>query len=71
MSTTQSDLLAMPMYATSLVPHIKLLFGLAHQVWYADNAAAGGGILQLREWRSCLSSAGRHLGYFTNALVSC
>jgi len=35
-------------------------------VWYADIAAAGGGILQLREWRSCLSSASHHLGYFTN-----
>jgi len=45
----------------------KRLFGLAHQVWYADNAAAGGGILQLRKWWSCLSSSGHHLGYFTNA----
>ena len=65
--TTQGDPLAMPMYAISLGPLIRHLSGLAHQVWYAHDAAAGGSILQLREWWSCLESAGRHLGYFTNA----
>ena len=47
--TTQGDLLAMPMYAISLVPLIKRPSGLVHQVWYADDAAAGGGVLQLRD----------------------
>ena len=39
---------------------------LASQVWYADDAAAGGSILQLRQWWDHHSSAGHHLGYFTN-----
>ena len=50
--------------ATLLIRHLS---GLAYQVWYADDAAAGGSISQLREWWSCLESAGRHLGYFINA----
>ena len=55
------------MYVISVVPLIRQLSGLAHQVWYADDAAAGGSNLQLWEWWSCLSSAGCHVGYFTNA----
>ena len=26
--------------------------GIARQVWYADDAAAGGSLLQLRDWWS-------------------
>ena len=59
--------MAMPMYAISLVPLIRHLSGVAYQVWYADDAVTGGSISQLREWWSCLESAGCHLGYFTNA----
>jgi len=57
----------MLMYAISFVPLIRQLSGLSHQVWYADDAAAGGRISQLRQWWNCLSSTGCHLGYFTNA----
>jgi len=71
MRTTQGDPLVMPMYAISLVPLIRQLSGLTQQVWYADDAAASDSILQLREWWSCLSSAGHHLGYFTNAKKIC
>jgi len=65
--TTQSDPLAMPIYAISLVPLIRLLSGLASQVWYGNDAAVGGSILQLRQWWDDLSSAGHHMDYFTNA----
>jgi len=37
----------MLMYAISLVPLIRQLSGLSYQVWYADDAAAGGKLLQL------------------------
>jgi len=40
--TTQGDPLAMPMYAINLIPVIQHLKGIAKQVWYADDAAAGG-----------------------------
>ena len=65
--TTKRDLLAMPIYVIILVPLIRQLSSLAHQVWYADDAAAGGSILQLQEWWSCLSTVVHHLGYFKNA----
>ena len=48
--TTQGDPLAMPMYAIGVVPVIRQLMGIARRVWYADDAAAGGSLLQLRDW---------------------
>ena len=33
---------AMAMYALAVVPLIRLLNDLAHQVWFADDASAGG-----------------------------
>ena len=65
--TTQGDPLAMPMYAISITPVIRQLMGLTRQVWYADDAAAGGGLLHLRDWWSGLLSFGRHFGYHVNA----
>ena len=41
--------------------------GIARQVWYADDAAAGGNLLQLRDWWSELLSFGHHFGYHVNA----
>ena len=38
----------MPMYAISIIPVIQQLMSLARQVWYADDAAAEGGLLHLR-----------------------
>ena len=64
--TTQGDPLAMPMYAISIVPVIQQLKGLARQVWYADDAAAGGSLLQLRDWWSGLLSFAPHFGYHVN-----
>ena len=39
------DPFAMSMYAISIIPVIRQLMGLARQVWYAADAAAGGGLL--------------------------
>ena len=49
------------------IPVIQQLKGLARQVWYADDAAAGGGLLQLRDWWFELLSFGHHFGYHVNA----
>ena len=57
----------MPMYAISVVPVIRQLMGMARQVWYADDAAAGGSLLQLKDWWSGLLSFSRHFGYHVNA----
>ena len=65
--TTQGDPLAMPMYAINVVPVIRQLMGMARQVWYADDAAAGGSLLQLKDWWSGLLSFSRHFGYHVNA----
>ena len=65
--TTQGDPLAMPMYAIGIIPVIQQLKGLARQVWYADDAAAGGSLLQLKDWWSELLSLGHHFGYHVNA----
>ena len=40
--------------------------GMARQVWYADDAAAGSSLLQLKDWWSGLLSFGRHFGYHVN-----
>ena len=65
--TTKGNLLAMPMYAIGIIPVIQHLKGLARQVWYADDAAAGGSLLQLKDWWSELLSFGHHFGYHVNA----
>ena len=48
--TTQSDPLALPLYAISLIPVIQHLQGIAKQVWYADDAAVGGRLSELKRW---------------------
>ena len=60
--TTQGDPLAMPMYAISLIPVIQRLRGIAKQVWYADDAAAGGSLRQLKKWWDTLCSFSGSLG---------
>ena len=66
--TTQGDPLAMPMYAIGIIPVIQQLKSLARQVWYTDDAAAAGGsLLQLKDWWSALLSFGHHFGYHVNA----
>ena len=65
--TTQGDPLAMPMYALATIPLIQKLEGNHRQVWYADDAAAVGKILDLRDWWELLSTIGPSFGYFPNA----
>ena len=40
------------------------------QVWYADDASAGGSLLKLRQWWDKLTSFGPDFGYFPNASKS-
>ena len=55
------------MHAIGIIPVIRQLMGLARQVWYADDAAAGDNLLQLKDWWSELLSSGHHFGYHVNA----
>ena len=65
--TTQGDPLAMAMYAVATVPLIeKLQSTNTKQVWYADDATAGGTLMNLKAWWTMLSSSGPSYGYFVN-----
>ena len=55
------------MYALATIPLIKKLDGNYKQVWYADDAAAVGRIVDLRYWWDRLSTSGPGFGYFPNA----
>jgi len=68
--TTQGDPLAMAMYALSTTPLIHRLAGSATQVWFADDAAAGGALCGLLEWWGQLRSLGPGYGYHVNASKS-
>ena len=64
--TTQGDPLAMSMYALGVLPLINQLDHLAQQVWFADDASAGGRLRQIREWWDRLMSLGPSYGYLAN-----
>ena len=64
--TTQGDPLAMAMYATGIQPLIRRLDGIAKQVWYADDSAAGSSIENLKRWWDLLVEIGPLYGYFPN-----
>ena len=57
----------MPMFAIDIITVIHQLMGLARQVWYVDDAAAGGSLLHHKDWWFELMSFGRHFGYQVNA----
>ena len=61
--TTQGDPLAMAMYA---LPLIRKLHGNVTQVWYADDASAGGRTSDLCVWWDSLVSYGPRFGYNPN-----
>ena len=65
--TTQGDPLAMAMYAIATLPLIHRLDHQTKQVWYADDAAAGGKLHHLHSWWNQLQSCGPEYGYFANA----
>ena len=64
--TTQGDPLAMAMYAIGTQPLIRRLDGIAKQVWYADDSAAGSSLERLRRWWDLLKEVGPLYGYFPN-----
>ena len=64
--TTQGDPLAMAMYGLATIPLIRRLDGLCTQVWYTDDSAAAGRLVQLREWWDKLASEGPSFGYYAN-----
>ena len=61
-------LLVLCLYAISVVPVIRQLMGIPRQVWYVDDAAAGGSLLQLRDWWSDheLLSFSHYFGHHVN-----
>ena len=66
--TTQGDPLAMAMYAIAITPLInRLETELVKQTWYADDAAAGGKLVDLKAWWDQLIDLGPDYGYFPNA----
>ena len=64
--TTQGDPLAMAMYALAMVPLIDKVSGEVRQIWYADDASAGGKMDGLRAWWDKVTELGPEYGYFPN-----
>ena len=70
--TTQGDPLGMAMYAIATVPLIHRLSSVpVKQIWYADDAGAGGNLDGLRSWWDQLCCEGKNFGYYTNSSKSC
>ncbi len=65
--TTQGDSLAMAMYAIGTLPLIHRLDQQVTQVWYADDATAGGRLHHLHSWWNQLLSCGPEYGYHAHA----
>jgi len=63
---TQDDPLSMFMYAVGTLHLIRPLHNPTRwmQLWYADDASAGGSLSDLRDWFSLLCSCGPSFGYF-------
>ncbi len=64
--TTQGDPLAMAMYAIGTYPLIRKLDGIANQVWYADDSAAGSSLENIKKWWNALAEKGPLYGYYPN-----
>ena len=66
--TTQGDPLAMAMYAVAITPLIhRVANENMKQVWFADDASAGGRLEYLKNWWDNISQIGPEYGYFPNA----
>ena len=63
----QGDPLSMYVYAIGTLPLIQSLQSPHSwtQLWYADDASAGGLLSDLLDWFSLLCSRGPHYGYFS------
>jgi len=64
--TTQGDPLSMSIYGIAILPLISHLDGLCRQLWFADDASAGGRVEFLREWWRKLKELGPAYGYHPN-----
>ena len=64
--TTQGHPLAMEMYAIGTLPLIHRLYGIAEQVWYADDSTAASSLENLRQWWDTINEIGLLYGYFPN-----
>ena len=65
--TTQGDPLAMAMYAIAITPLIHRLEDRVNkQVWFADDATAGGDLARLKTWWDRISEIGPDYGYYPN-----
>ena len=59
----------MAMYAVTITPLIQQLEDeKIKQIWYADDAIAGGNLSNLKPWWNSLSEIGPDYGYYLNAL---
>ena len=66
--TTQGNLLSMAMYSVSVTPLIaSLQDSRVKQVWFTDDATAGGTLHGLHDWWSRLQDLGSLYGYSPNA----
>lgn len=66
--TTQGDPLSMAMFALASIPLInRISTPSATQIWFADDAGAGGKVKALRHWWDKLNEVGPQYGYFPNA----
>jgi len=66
--TTQGDPLAMAMYVVAVTPLIhRLSDEYMKQVWFADDASAGGRLEHIKNWWDNISQIGPEYGYFPNA----
>ena len=67
--TTQGDNCASGFYSIGVHPIIKKLHAIdkTKQIWYADDAGAGGDLLSLKHWWNTLLAHGPMFGYFPNA----
>ena len=66
--TTQGDPLGLAIYAIGTKPLIERLMGIANQVWYADDSAAGAKLEKLKDWWDQLNHLGPLYGYLPNNL---
>ena len=70
--TTQGDPLAMAMYAIAIIPLIhQLVDEETKQVWFADDAKAGGNLDSLKAWWDRIVDLGPDYGYYPNASKTC
>lgn len=68
--TTQGNPLAMAMYALAIAPLVKKCANVSTQIWFANDASAGGTVNDIRSWWERLVEYGPQYGYFPKASKS-